>query len=83
MLLCDKPGDYKILPGLSVEEFYNRLACHKEAFERCTFILPGFKDAVFRKSSCIVKSEFQTVGTVSPDRFDGSNNVSTLYFIRQ
>ena len=71
------------LAGLSVEEFYERLACHREAFERCTFILPGFKDAVFRKSSCKVKSESQTVATVSPDRFDWSISVSALHFIYQ
>jgi len=34
------------LSGLNVDDIHERLMCHKDAFNRCSFLLPGFRKAL-------------------------------------
>ena len=68
------------LSGLNVEELNARLVFHKEAFDRCTFLLPGFRRALqesFGKPTLLPKiKESPVSATVSPERAgNGSNGI--------
>jgi len=69
------------LSGLNVEEINSRLVFHKEAFDRCTFLLPGFRRALQEsggKPNLLPKVEESQVSArvsprVSPDRGGNGN----------
>jgi len=81
------------LVGLDAAKIHQRLVTHKQAFERCSYMLPGFKAQV-ENSTCAepaaVKSE-STAVTISPDRADvtkdttkegnDDTNVSSIMFL--
>jgi hypothetical protein len=81
------------LSGLNVDDIHERLVCHKDSFNRCTFLLPGFRramqESVGKSTHVSVKVDSPISSTVSPDRGgidlnEGAPKVSVhvLYYVR-
>ena len=68
------------LSALSLDQIYERLGSHKMAFEKCSYLLPGFKRAIMDAESgstpVSIKTESGTVVTVSPERTDGARDAN-------
>lgn len=63
------------LVGLTLDQIYERFSCHRKAFRKCCYLLPGFK-AILGNSNHLLPDESKTssssdvVKAVSPERTD-------------